>query len=96
MWVWRPENGTLGVKASLKKKEPGNVTRKANGKRTKKESFLESRRGQIRSQGRSAVVGASESPGEVRAEQESFYFLAECLVVGSAAYFGQSNWSVAR
>lgn len=44
MWVWRPENGTLGVKASLKKKEPGNVTRKANGKRTKKESFLESQR----------------------------------------------------
>lgn len=42
--MWRPKNGTLGVKTSLKKKKQENVTRKADGERTKKESFLGNQR----------------------------------------------------
>lgn len=43
-WVWRPKNGTLWVKTSLKKKKQENVTRKTDGKRTNKESFLGNQR----------------------------------------------------
>lgn len=70
--------------------------RKNHERVLRSEEFTSEGRKGIKSQGRSAMLHASETSGRVGPEQELFYFPTKHWVVGFAEYFGHGSQSVAR